>query len=202
MAPRRRMGSERSTPKIAILMSLIVLLTSITSMVMSSYPQHLYIDNKTVILNAIGFLDNNTVNIRGHQTQYGAGDSIAIDGRDYIRITGRQVQLGSSNFSEGIRTLTASLTDNVLFQQMIGTFTINQVAQVGVDGETVSIIPISMNVVNIRTDDSVYNIEFVQDTTFITTKNKVMLKLTKEKDTITIFVVGIKNYQNIWMRII
>lgn len=202
MPPRRYTGSERSVPKIVILMSLVFIIISLTSAVLTSYPQHLYLDDKTTI-GSVAFTGNNSVIIKGNQIAYGVGDYIALDNsRDTIRITGNQVQLGTEVYSEAIRTLSASLSNNILFTQSIGTFSVNQVAQIGIDGDIINIIPISSDVLNIQTAGSNYNIQFVQETTYITTENGSMLKISKEDDIVSIFIVGIKNYQNIWLKVL
>ena len=192
---------QRSTPKIIALTAIVFIITSITGVILTSYPQHLYISNNTVIDAIAGFEDNNTVNLRGNQVQYNPGDIIPLEGRDYIRITGNQVQLGDTIYSEAIRTITASLSQNVLFPQKIGEFTINQAAQIGIDNEIINIIPVSMNVVNIRAPDSNYNVEFVQEKTYFKTAGN-LFELTNRDGKITVSAIGIRNYQTIWVRTI
>ncbi len=197
---RKGDDDERSIPKIVLLVAALVLVFMSTSVILAAYPQHLFIDNKTVINSAVGFKDNHTVNIRGSMVQYGQNDIIPIDGQDFIRVTANQVQLGNSTFVSGVRQLSARIYQNVLFEQQIGEFDISRAAQVGVDGDVIALIPISVNVLNVRTSDSYYNIELVQGISFLKTKNNIMLKLQKENNKIKVSIVGLKNYDNVWMR--
>lgn len=195
---------ERNLPKIILLVAMLGVVFMSTSVLLSAYPQHLYLDDKTVINAAIGFekIKDNIVNIRGNQVPFTQNDIIPITGQDYIRITGNQVQLGNSTYTPGVRTVTPKFYQNVLFQQYVGEFNVNRAAQVGIDKDVISLIPISVNIVNIRSNADNYNIEFVQSTTFLTTKDGVMLKLQKDSNVIRVYAVGIWNYENVWMRII
>lgn len=198
--PKRR-KNERDIGKIALLSFLLFSVFISTSIVLSVYPQHILIDDKTVLDAKVGFKDNNTVNIRGNMVQYKAGDIVPIEGRDYVQITGRQVQLGSSSYTEGIRRLSASLTQNVLFEQEIGEFSMKNAAQMGIDGETIVMVPISQSVISVKTSDSSYNIELQQDTAYIRA-GETMVRLSKSGSSIKIFIIGIRSYESIWLRVV
>ena len=211
MPPRKSLrNEERSTPKIIVLLTLITLITSLTSVVLTSYPQHLAVDNKTVLGEA-QFIGNNTAIVKGHQVQYGTNDIIGLQGRNYIKLTGRQVQLPSGRSEEGIRTIFAEWNQNLLLQQTIGSFNISnqpQIAQIGVGNTVFNLIPISQDVLNVNVVDltgkmasSTYNLQLVQSTTYLS-ENGIMLELSKGKDnTITITLIG-SGYNNIWMRVL
>lgn len=197
---RRGDDDARSIPKMLILVGMLIMVYMSTSVVLAAYQQHLYIDNKTVIDASVGFKDNKTVNIKGNMVQYGQNDIIPVNGQEYIRITGNQVQMGNNLFTPAIRTVTAKIYQNILFEQKVGEFNISRAAQVGIEGKTVALIPISTNIINIRTVDSNYNVEFTQDIIYINTKDGVMLKLQKDNSKIKVSIVGLKNYDNVWMR--
>lgn len=193
---------ERSIPKIVILVTSLVFVFMSTSVILAAYPQHIYIDSKTIIDSTVGFKDNKTVNIRGNIVQYGENSIIPINGQEYIRITGNQVQMGNNLFTPGIRQITANFYQNVLFQQTAGEFAINRAAQIGIDSDVIALIPVSQNIIKIKSSTSDYNVELIQDVSFIKTKNGVMLKLQKVDNKIVVSVIGLKNYDNVWMRVV
>jgi len=196
----RKDDDSRSIPKIVLLVFMLTIVFMSTSVLLAIYPQHLYIDKRTVIDSTIGFNDNNTVNIRGNLVQYSQDDIIPINGKDYVRITGNQVQLGESVFTPAIRIVTAKFYQNILFEQSVGEFNINRAAQVSIEGYIISMIPLSATIINIRTSDSNYNVELTQNITYINTKNGIMLKIQKINDKIKVSIIGIQNYQNVWIR--
>ena len=95
MRRSRKFEDETTTTKSLVIFGLIFVLFFSTSIALTSFPQHLALNDKTVI-QAIKFIGNNTAIIKGNQVQYGVGDVIPIEGksRDYIRITGNQIQIG------------------------------------------------------------------------------------------------------------
>lgn len=187
---------ETNLVKPLILIGLISSMFIFSAVVISSYPQHLYLDNQSVIDATIGYFNNNTVNIRGNQVQYSTGDVIVLEGRDYIRITGNQKQIGDDIFTGAIRTVTASISQNILFEQKVGIFSINSAGKVLIDDVVISLIPVSSNILNIRTVDSNYNVEFVSGVVYITSKD-TMLKLVQNNDDIEIYLIGTKNYNKV-----
>lgn len=201
----RRRVDEPNTGQSVLLFAMIFLITFSTSITLTSYPQHLALDDKTVI-QAIKFISNNTVFIKGNQVQIGQGDILPLEGRDYIRITGRQVQVGNENYNEGIRTVSASWHQNVMFTQRVGTFRSGQAAQIVVDRTAFNLVPISKDVLRVTVVDLVnpkyqnhYNVQFTQDTVYIN-ENDIMMKLVNKDGTITANLVGLKKYTKILMR--
>ena len=182
--------------KSIILISLLTGVFVISGVVISAYPQHLWVNNQTVVDSTVGNFNNGSVNIRGNQVQYSSGDVIFLEGRDYIRITGNQAQFGSDTFTSAIRTISAQIHQNILFEQKIGTFSINSAGQVLIDGTTINLIPVSSNVLNVRTSDSNYNIEFVSGTVYITSKD-IMLKLINDGSNISVYLIGTGSYNKI-----
>lgn len=200
--PRKDDDDERNIPKMTFLGVLLIAVFMSTSVILAAYQQHLYIDNRTVIDATVGFKDNRTVNIRGNMVQYGQDAIIPINRKEYIRITGNQIQMGDNLFTPAVRQVTAKIYQNILFEQKVGEFSITKAAQVGIEGKVIAFIPISANIVNIRSTDSNYNVEFTQDMSYLTTTDDVMLKLQKEDKKIKISIIGLMNYDNVWMRII
>ncbi|CAG0948604.1 MAG: hypothetical protein OIN86_12940 [Candidatus Methanoperedens sp.] len=202
MRQRRGRTEESGFMKALVLTTLLALTMLSTSVVLTAYPQHLYINNGTIINSDLKFVNNNSVNIKGHQVQYGQNDIIPVgEGRDYIKITGRQVQLGESFFMPGIRTITAGLYQSVIFEQKIGSFGIDKVGQISIDGNVINVIPASQNTVNVRTATSNYIVEFTQSNTYIKSGN-AMLRLNKNGNVISIYLVGFSNYNRVLVRTI
>lgn len=207
MRRNRRFEDEPTTTKSLIIAGLIFLITFSTSITLTSYPQHLAINENTVI-QAIKFVGNDTAIIKGNQVQLGTGDVIPLAGRDYIRITGNQVQVGKTNFTEGIRTVSASWHQNVMFSQKIGSFKSTQTVQIIVDNSVFNLIPLQSEVLSItvvdlsnKANQQHYNTKFNQDTLYIN-ENDIMIRLVRTDDTITASLIGLKKYSNIAMRLI
>lgn len=198
-----RRKQESSLSKALLLLALLSLVMLSTSTVLSAFPQHLMVTNKTIIDNDIKFGNGNTVTVQGNQVQFSEGDLITAknQGRSYIKITGRQTQFGDFKAYPGIRTLTASMTQIALFQQRIGSFSINKAAQIVIDGYTIQIVPISADSLNIRTVDSNYIVQFSGDTTYIN-QNGIMLRLSRSNNEITAYLVGLESHSQIIMRVI
>lgn len=197
-----RQTESSSLGKALFLLALLAITMLSTSTVLQMYPQHLYLNNQTIINANIGNFENGHVNIKGNQVSYTQNDIIAVEGRDYIRITGKQVQISDSKYLPGIRQVTASLYQNILFEQRIGTFSINKIGQIIVDNEVINIIPLSSTAVNIKTVDSNYIVEFSQDITYITTNAGTMLKLTRTDSAITVSIIGLKTYNRLALKVI
>lgn len=182
--------------KSIILIGLLTGVFMFNAVIISSYPQHLYLNNNTVIESIVGNFNNSTVNIRGNQVQYSSGDIIFLEGRDYIRITGNQVQLGGDIFTSAIRTISASLSQNVLFEQKIGSFGLNSAGKLVIDDVVINLIPVSRNVLNVRTSSDNYNVELINNIVYIK-KGEVMLKLVQNNNDINIYLIGTKNFNKI-----
>ena len=202
---KQKKDEKAGAGKTIVLLSLIAVIFFSTSVVLTSYPQHIFISNNTKIDTA-KFLDGNKLLLKGNMVQYVKGDIIPLEGREYIRITGRQAQIGGSTYKEGIRTITSDISQSVLFMQDLGSFSADSVAQVVVDGTVINMIPISKDVININVQDlgsmktiTNYNLQFTQSTTY-TNDNGIMLKLTKKQAKIYVTLVGIKPYRNILFR--
>lgn len=190
---------KKENPNIIKSLILIGLLSSMfifSAIVLSAYPQHLYVNNQTVIEASVGNFNNGTVNIRGNQVQYSSGSVIPLEGRNYIRITGNQVQFGGGTFISAIRTISAQIHQNILFEEKIGIFSINSAGKIIIDDNIINLIPVSKNIINIRTSDSNYNIEFITDTIYITSGD-IMLKLIQNDNNIEVYLVGTRNYERI-----
>lgn len=208
--PRRFRGGNRdetSTKKIVLLLAMVFALTSATSIMLTAYPQHLALTKNTTI-GAIKFTDNNHVIIRGNQVSYGSGDIIPVEGRDFIRVTGRQIQVGAETYKEGVRSVPAEWHQNILVRQKIGTFDNNRPAQVIVDNAVINLIlatpdVLNVNTVDIRAKDKVnrYNVQFSQNTVYINERG-VMLKLVKDKAKTTVHLVGFARYDRILLRVL
>lgn len=183
--------------KSVIIVGLLAGIFMATGVVLSAYPQHLYLGNQTVVDGMVGnFLSNGTMNIRGNQVQYSTGSVIPLEGRDYIKITGNQVQLGDDTFIPAIRIVSARVSQNVLFEQKIGTFSINSAGSATVDDVSINFIPVTKNILNIQTQDSNYNVEFVSSVVYLKSKD-VMMKLAQNGDNIEVYLVGTSRYDNI-----
>lgn len=205
----RRSEEEPTVAKSIVIFGLIFILFFSTSITLTSYPQHLALNNKTVI-QAVKFLDNSTAIIKGNQVQYGAGDVLPLQGRDFIRITGNQVQLGSTNYNEGIRVVGTSWHQNLIFSQKIGTFKSSQTAQIIIDKSSFSFTPLQSGFLSVtvsdisksnRNNEQHYNIQFTQETVYIN-ENDIMIRLVKKDDVVTASLMGLKKYTNIIMRVI
>lgn len=202
---KQRQKRNAGAGKTILLLFLLTLIFFSTSAVLTSYPQHLYISNSTKI-DVAKFLDGNRLLLKGNMVQYGAGDVIPLEGRSYLRLTGRQVQIGGSTYKEGIRTITADISQNVLFSQTLGVFSESNVAQVIIENTVINLIPISGDAFNINVRDlstkkviNNYNIQFTQSTIY-TNDNGIMLQLTKKKAKIYVNLVSINPYKNILFR--
>lgn len=207
MRRSRRYEDQPTTTKSILIFGLIFIITFSTSITLTSFPQHIALNDKTVI-QAIKFIDDKTALIKGNQVQLGKGDIITLEGRDFIRITGNQVQVGTSNFSEGVRTVGASWHQNVLFSQKVGTYDSNKVAQIVVDKTAFNLIPMPSDVLSVtisdlsnRKNEQHYNVQFTQDTLYIN-ENDIMLKLVRTGKSTTASLIGLKKYNNIIMRTI
>lgn len=188
---------ESNLIKSIILISLLAGIFMVSGIIISAYPQHLWVDNKTVIEATVGNFDNGHVNIRGNQVQYTPGDTIFLEGKDYIRIIGNQIQFGDNTFTGAVRSLSSDISQNVLFEQKIGSFAIsNSAGKVIIDNTIINIIPITNNIMNIKTSDSDYNVELVDNTSYIKSKS-IMLKLIKNDNNIEIYLIGTGKYNKI-----
>ena len=185
-------------------MGLFFTLITVSSALLTAYPQHIYINEETRI-ESLKFLENNTVLLKGNQVSYGTGDVIPVKGRDYIRITGNQIQIGEKDFREGVRAVTASYSQNVLFMQKIGSVPGNRPFQIVVDNSILNIIPINSTIYNInaavvgKTGSNSYNVQFVQETVYIN-ENSVMYKLSITGETISVHLVGFDRHKTILVR--
>lgn len=184
--------------KSIILLGLITLVFVFSGVVISAYPQHLYFNNNTVIDASVGNFNNSTVNIRGNQVPYSPGDIIFLEGqgRDYIKITGNQIQIDGGTYISGMRSLSSDLTQNVLFEQKIGNFTPDGACKIIIDDKVTNLIPVTENIINIRTSDSDYFIEFVNDFLYFK-NNDIMFKLHMSGNNINVYIIGINNYNEI-----
>ncbi len=207
MKRNRRFEDESSTTKSVVIFGLIFVLFFSTSIALSSYPQHIALNDQTVI-QAIKFINNNTVLIKGNQVQFGSGDVIPLDGRDYIKITGNQVQIGKNNYPEGIRTVAAEWYQNLLFSQRIGKFQTNQTAQIIIDGTSFILTPLSQDTVSVTATEILnpknqnhYNIIYKQGVVYIN-ENGIMLKFTKTEDIVVVNTVGLDRHDKIILRTI
>lgn len=183
--------------KSIILLGLLSGIFVSTGVILSTYSQHLYLDNQTIVDGIIDrFSSDGIVNIRGNQVQYSPGSVIPLDGRDYIRITGNQVQIDGETFTPAIRIVSAQIQQNILFEHKIGTFNINSTGRVAIDDVNINFIPVTRNILNVQTQDSNYNIEFVNTIVYMKSKN-VMLRLVQNSDNIEIYLVGTQKYNSI-----
>lgn len=202
----QKTNTEKSNPvKTILLLFLIAIIFFSTSVALTSYPQHIFINNATKI-DVVKFLDGNKLILKGNMVQYGAGDVIPIEGRSYLKLTGKQAQIGGSTYKEGIRSITADISQNVLFSQEVGVFSADSMAQVVVEGTVINLIPISNDTFNVNVQDlstsktiNNYNLQFTQSTTY-TNDNGIMLKLTKKQGRIYVSLIGIKPYRSILFR--
>lgn len=172
-----------------------------SSILLTAYQQHVLIGTNTSF-GDIKFLGNNTVIIKGHQSQLAQNDIVSIGGRDYIRFTGKQVSLSGNVFSQGIRTLSTTISQNLLFEQLILQFEVTKTSKISVDDDQILITPLSDNVLNIQTKYSNYNIEFSNNITYINTEAKTMLKLQKVNGYIKVFLIGFDSHKTIISEVI
>lgn len=195
--------SEYSLPKTIIILTIVLILTISSTIALTSYPQHIYLDNKTKFKD-ISFQNNNVVTVKGNQVTYNTGDTILLEGREYIKVTGKQQQYGNFLLTPAIRTLSSTISQNVLFEREIGRFKINsQSAQVTIDKTIINFIPLSLNIINIQTASTKYNIDLTStNKTYLTFENGIMLKLEKNSNIIKIYIIGLSEYNNIKVRII
>jgi hypothetical protein len=180
--------------KSIVIFGLLGFVVIISSVVISVYPQHIWVSNSTVIDSIVGNFHNGTVNIKGNQVQYSTGDSIMLNGKDYIRLTGNQVQIGGNTYENAIRTISASIDQNVLFQQKLGTFTNS--ATVTIDNTIINMNIVNATILNVQTADSNYNIEFMNSVVYITSGN-VMLKLINSYPLIDVYLIGTGSHNKI-----
>lgn len=207
MRRRIKFEEESTTVKSITIFILIGLLFFSTSIALTSYPQHLAISNRTII-QEIRFIDEKTVLIRGNQVQVGTGDVIPLEKRDYIRITGNQVQIGKINYPEAIRIITSEWYQQILFSQNIGKFESSQTAQVIIDETSFVLTPLSQDITSVTVTDtsnpkkqSHYNIVFKKGTVYIN-ENGIMLKFTKTRDIVTVNTVGFDKHTRIFIRVL
>jgi len=207
MRRHRRFEDEPTTEKSIIIFGLVFILFFSTSITLTSYPQYLALNEQTII-ETIKFIGNNTVLIKGNQVQYGVGDIIPIQGtsRDYIRITGNQVQAGKTSYQEGIRTVAALWYQNVMFTQKVGSYQSNQTAQIIIDDTSFVLTPLSQDTLSVTATDlsntknqNHYNIIFKQGVVYIN-ENGIMLKFTKTGDQIRVNTVGLDKHSRIFIR--
>lgn len=177
----------------AFILSLVFIFSSV---IINAYPQKLVIGKDTVI-GDIKFISNNTVLIKGNQVQLSQNDLVSLGGRDYIRITAKQVSLQGEIYNQGIRLLSPLLSQNMLFEQRIATFSSSKTAKIIIDSDQIQITPLSSDIINIKSKGENYNIELSNGISYINTASKTMLKLQKSKDNINVYVIGFINYQNI-----
>lgn len=204
----RRFEEETSTTvKSITIFVLIGILFFSTSIALTSYPQHIAINEKTVI-QTVKFLGNNTAIIKGNQVQFGTGDVIPLVKRDFIRITGNQVQIGKTNYLEGVRTVAAEWYQQILFSQRISKFQTNQTAQIIIDETSFILTPLSQDTISVTATDlsntknqNHYTVIFKQGTVYIN-ENGIMLKFTKVGDVITVNTVGLDRHNKIILRTI
>ncbi len=206
-----RFSREREstgTKKTILLLAMLFFLTGATSIILSAYPQHLAINNNTVINSAVKFLGNNTVALNGHQIQYSSNYVIPVAGRDFIRITGHQVQVSGTNYTEGLRSIPVGWQQNALVLQKIGKYDSSHIAQIVVDSTVINLIPVSENVLNVNAVDisakeqpNHYNIIFQSGTVFINEQG-VMIKLVKENNNTSAYIAGFAHYNRILLRVI
>lgn len=109
---------ENQYAKFLLTLFILTMVFLSSSVLLTAYQQHVLIGSNTTF-GDIKFLGNNTVLIKGHQSQLSQNDIISIGGRDYIHLTGKQVSVSGNTFSQGIRTLTTSISQNLLFEQVI-----------------------------------------------------------------------------------
>lgn len=208
MRRSRKFEEETSTTAKSItIFVLIGILFFSTSIAITSYPQHLALSNGTVI-QTLKFISGNTVMIKGNQVQVGTGDIIPIEGagRDYIKLTGNQVQIGKVNYPEAIRTVTSEWYQQILFTQRIGKFQSNQTVQIIIDETSFVLTPLSQDTISVTATgisdpekQNHYNIVFKQGTVYIN-ENGIMLKFTKTGDTVTVNTVGLDRHNKIIIR--
>lgn len=190
------MTKDDSFSKILLTVFILSLVFIFSSVIINAYPQKLVIGKDTVI-GDIKFISNNTVLIKGNQVHLSQNDLVSLGGRDYIRITAKQVSLQGEIYNQGIRLLSPLLSQNMLFEQRIATFPASKTAKVIIDSDQIQITPASSDIINIKSKGENYNIELSNGISYINTASKTMLKLQKSKDNINIYVIGFINYQNI-----
>ena len=205
----RKFENEPTTTKSLLIFGLIFIIFFSTSIAITSYPQHLALSNGTVI-QTIKFIGGNTVMIKGNQVQLSAGDIIPIEGagRDYIKLTGNQVQIGKIDYPEAIRTVTSEWYQQILFSQRIGKFQSNQTAQIIIDTTSFVLTPLSQDTISVTATEisntnnqNHYNIIFKQGVVYIN-ENGIMLKFAKTGDTIIVNSVGLDRHNRIIIRAI
>ena len=205
----RKFENEPTTSKSLLIFGLIFIIFFSTSIAITSYPQHLALSNGTVI-QTIKFIGGNTVMIKGNQVQLSSGDIIPIEGagRDYIKLTGNQVQIGKTDYPEAIRTVTSEWYQQILFTQRIGKFQSNQTAQIIIDETSFVLTPLSQDTISVTATEisnpknqNHYNIIFKQQTVYIN-ENGIMLKFAKTGDTITVNTVGLDRHNKIILKVI
>ena len=204
MARKKADPNKRNPVKIAGLLAFVIFITSLSSLGMTFTPQHLWIGEETTIQQT-SFSDNNTVTVRGYQSQFQQGSLIPVEGRDYIRITGNQTQFGNGTYQEGIRTLNPSLEQNPLAEQELGTYPENTVLQVVIDNIGINIIPTTKDILYISTFKidtqqklNSYHVQFAQDTIPLMESN-VFIKLRRSEGQITTSVIGVGGHRRLFM---
>lgn len=189
------MKQESSLPKLLITAFILSLLFLSSSVLLTMYQQHVLI-GKDTNFGDIRF-GNGTVIIKGHQSQLSQNDIVSVGGRDYIKLTGKQVSVSGNTYSQAIRTLSTTFFQNLLFEQPIQEFSLPKSSKITVDGDQILITPLSDSVLNIQTKSSNYNIEFSNGITYINTEAKTMLKLQKINGKVKVYLIGFQNYQSI-----
>lgn len=207
MRRNRRFEDETNGTKSLIIFGLVFILFFSTSVALTSYPQHLALNEQTVI-QTIKFIGNNSAIIKGNQVQLMPGDSIPLAGRDYIRITGNQVQVGKTSYQEGIRTVAAQWYQNVMFTQRVGSYQSNQTVQIIIDDTSFVLTPLSQDTISVTAteisglkSENHYNVVFKEGTVYLN-ENGIMLKFNKGAGIITVNTVGIDRHKKIVIRAI
>ncbi len=190
------MIKDDSFSKILLTAFVLSLVFIFSSVIINTYPQKLVIGKDTVI-GDIKFISNNTILIKGNQVQLNQNDLVSLGGRDYIRITAKQVTLQGEIYNQGIRLLSPLLSQNMLFEQKIATFTSSKTAKISIDSDQIQITPLSLTILNIKSKGENYNIELSNGISYINTASKTMLKIQKANDNINVYVIGFINYQSI-----
>lgn len=191
-----------SPAKTAILLALLFLISTSTSLILSSYPQHVLLDNATKI-GDVKFTDGAVI-IKGNQKPIGTGDVIPLEGREYIKIQANQKQLFGRFYTEGIRTVVPQIKQNILFQQPLGEFDTNKIIQVGANNIVFNFIPINEAVYNVNTftgsNSESYNIQFTQGIVYVNFQD-IMLKLEQKGNKIKINLIGVKPTK-VWIKVL
>lgn len=184
--------------KVIVMSILLLSLFSSSSVLLTMYPQRLLVDNSTSIDSILKFTDKG-ITLRGNQIQPSSDDIIPLNGRDYVRITSRQIQIGDNTYREGVRTVNPLFSQNIWFSQYIGEFQPTQSVKIGIDNEVIILTP-SFNTIKVQTPESdSYTIQFKDNVTYLKSKS-VMLRLEKT-DKIRVYLIGFKETNSIWLKV-